>query len=219
MNPVANTAVFIGLTSEFSRTLQRRVAFKSLFIAFFIILVFSLLGKAIFEIFGISLPALRITGGILVFLVGFHMLTGHKSKVTHPHAMTKSETGSDLNSDLNTTMDSRPDAEVYSDTAESAEDIIFSPLAIPILAGPGTIATAMNYAAAGTLLESFITVAAFFVICLITYICFINGNRLVHFVGDNGIKVISRLMGLILAVIGTQMLLQGVFDAINLFYQ
>ena len=70
MNPIANTAVFAGLTGDKSKAEQRHIATKALIITFVIILLFAALGKSIFDLFGITLPALRITGGILVFLVG-----------------------------------------------------------------------------------------------------------------------------------------------------
>jgi len=100
------------------------------------------------------------------------------------------------------------------DTVDADADIAISPLAVPILAGPGTIATAMNYSATGSWGKIIITMTSFSVLCLLTYICFIFGQRLVQLIGDNGINIVTRLMGLILAIIGTQMFLEGVFGAI-----
>ena len=74
MNPIANTAAFAGLTGNMDKSQQVQVATKALIITFVVIALFSVLGQMIFNLFGISLPALRITGGILVFLVGYHML-------------------------------------------------------------------------------------------------------------------------------------------------
>ena len=71
MNPVANTPVFLGLTADDSPEIRRAVARKALLLSFIIILVFCAAGKLIFDLFGITLPAFRITGGLLVFLVGF----------------------------------------------------------------------------------------------------------------------------------------------------
>lgn len=191
MNPVANTPVFLGLTADDDAATRRQVATRALVASALIIIVFCAAGKYIFTIFGITLPAFRITGGILVGLVGFHMLNGgESSSVQHP-------------SD--------------SDTAQShnaALDIAISPLAMPILAGPGTIATAMNYASTGTVSEFVITVSAFLALCVITWVFFVSGERLVKFIGDNGVKVITRLMGLILAVIGVQMLIVGIGGAV-----
>lgn len=182
MNPIANTAVFVGLTGGEPAQQQKKVAFKALIISFSIIVVFALFGKTIFHLFGITLPALRITGGILVFLIGYQMLHGKSSDMHKPQH--------------------------HEDT-----DIAISPLAVPILAGPGTIATAMNYSAAGGWLEIAITILTFGALCLVTYICFIFGQKIIRQIGANGLSIVTRLMGLILAVIGTQMLITGVLTA------
>ncbi len=81
MNPIANTAVFIGLVGHKEKPLRVKIARKSVVLSFCIIVAFSVLGKLIFNLFGITLPALRITGGILVFLIGYHMLQGSGSKL------------------------------------------------------------------------------------------------------------------------------------------
>lgn len=184
MNPVANTAVFIGLTGEEDRSEQIRVARKALLLSFAIVVLFAILGKAIFELFGISLPALRITGGILIFIIGYHMLHGEGSKLHKPHD-------------------------------ETDVDISVSPLAVPVLAGPGTIASAMNFSASGRWAEIVITISMFSLLCVITFISFVFGQRLVSIVGKSGLSIITRLMGLILAVIGVQMLMTGVMNMVH----
>ncbi|NCF18964.1 MAG: NAAT family transporter [Haliea sp.] len=194
MNPIANTPVFLGLTAGDDAATRRRVATRALFASALIIIVFCAAGKFIFTMFGITLPAFRITGGILVGLVGFHMLQGgENSSVQHP-------SDEDTESSL-----------------QAALDKAISPLAMPILAGPGTIATAMNYASAGTVTEFVVTVSAFVTLCVITWVFFVSGERLVAFIGDNGVKVITRLMGLILAVIGVQMLISGIGGAVSAY--
>ena len=184
MNPIANTTVFAGLTGSMGKPEQTKIAVKSLIITFIIILLFSVLGKSIFHLFGITLPALRITGGILVFLVGYHMLQGNNSKL---HTAQESN-------DL---------------------DVAVSPLAVPLLAGPGTIATAMNYSAAGGWGEITVTVLAFAALCLITFLCFIFSSNIISAIGENGLSIVTRLMGLILSVIGVQMVIVGIQTAIH----
>ena len=194
MNPVANTPVFLGLTADDDAQTRRRVAAKALLVSAVIIVIFCAAGKLIFTLFGITLPAFRITGGILVAVVGFHMLQGGgHSSVQHP---------SDEDKDK---------------SVDAALDVAITPLAMPILAGPGTIATAMNYASAGDVTQFVITVSAFIILCGISYLFFISGERLVRYIGDNGVKVITRLMGLILAVIGVQMLVDGIGGAVTQF--
>lgn len=191
MNPIANTPIFLGLTADDTPAIRKQVAMKALITAFGIILVFCLLGKLIFSLFGITLPAFRITGGLLVALIGYNMLHGEQSKVHH--------SGS-VDQNLST---------------QAELSVAVTPLAIPILAGPGTIATAMNFASTGGIDAMVVTIAAFAALCLITYGFFIFGQRLVAFLGENGLGVITRIMGLILAVIGVQMLIDGVAGAIK----
>lgn len=194
MNPVANTPVFLGLTADDDAATRRKIAAKALLVSAIIIVVFCAAGKLIFDLFGITLPAFRVAGGILVALVGFNMLHGGgHSSVQHP-------SGEDKEKSLDAKL-----------------EVAITPLAMPILAGPGTIATAMNYASAGTVIEFMDTVAAFFVLCAITYVFFVSGERFVKYIGNNGVKVITRLMGLILAVIGVQMLIDGVGGAVTAF--
>ncbi len=193
MNPIANTPIFIGLTADDDSKTKKKIALKSLLLAFVIVVVCCIAGKIIFELFGLTLAALRIAGGILVFLIGFNMLHGEQSDIHSPSEEDKQK------------------------SLEAKLGVAVSPLAIPILAGPGTIATAMNYSAQGGFLYTIITISAFAILCFITYIFFISGEKLIKFIGESAIKVINRIMGLILAVIGTQMLIQGIYGAIKAF--
>ena len=186
MNPIANTSIFIGLTDGDDAATQKTVARQSLLLTFIIIAVVSVGGKLIFDLFGITLPAFRITGGILIFLIGLHMLQGASSSVHKPS-----------------------DADVRG-SREARLAVAVSPLAIPILAGPGTIATAMNFASGQGIEAILVTLGAFAVLCLITYFCFLSGERMMKYLGQNGINAITRLMGLILATIGTQMVISGI---------
>ncbi len=186
MNPVANTPIFLGLTEGEPLKEKKKIAYFAVLIAFVIVFLFSILGKIIFEVFGISLWAFKITGGIIVFIIGFQMLHGEHSRVHMPKKVNEGET---FESDLN---------------------IAISPLAMPILAGPGTISTAMNYSAKGNFIDMIITIVCFAILCVITYLFFISGEKLVKYLGEGAIKVITRLMGLILSVIGTQMVVDGI---------
>ena len=186
MNPIANVPIFLGLTADDDPQTTKAIALRALLVAFLIIVLFSVAGKLIFELFGITLAAFRITGGLLVLLIGFHMLQGNQSSVHHIGTENRQK------------------------CREAALSIAISPLAMPILAGPGTIATAMSFSAYGGIAEMIVTIAAFAVLCVITYVLFIFGGKFVTFVGVGILGVITRLMGLILAVIGIQMVIEGV---------
>ncbi len=191
MNPIANAPLFLGLTEGLDTTTRRGVALRAVLLAFAIVSVFAILGREIFAVFGITLPAFRIAGGILVGLVGYHLLQGQESSV---HT---------------------PTAEDDARSRDAALGIAITPLALPILAGPGTIATAMNFTAESTLAELVRTMSALGVVCGLTWVAFAFGTSLVRFLGQNAIKVVTRLMGLILAVIGVQMLIAGITGAIE----
>ncbi|MEJ2422723.1 MAG: MarC family protein [Acidobacteriota bacterium] len=192
MNPIANVPIFLGLTADDNKQTAKTVAFRSVALAFLIVAVFCVFGKMIFEVFGITLAAFRITGGLLVLLIGFHMLQGNLSSV---HQL---------------------DEEGNQKSREARLGVAVSPLAIPILAGPGTIVTAMSFSAQGGLPAILITIAAFAVLCLITYVLFVFGEKFVAYIGAGALGTITRLMGLILAVIGMQMVIEGVRGAFTL---
>jgi len=194
MNPIANTPIFIGLTIDDDDETRRRVAARALLLAFAIIIVFCVAGNAIFQMFSISLPAFRVTGGILVFLIGFHMLQGDHSPVQSAKGMP-------------------------GDTSEeSALGVAVSPLAMPILAGPGTIAQAMSFSAGDDAMRILVTIGAFGLLCLLTYVVFVSGRRLLAALGTEAVSVITRMMGLLLAVIGMQMLIDGMGGAIDAYH-
>jgi multiple antibiotic resistance protein len=185
MNPIPNTATFIGITSGDDRATKKAVAAKSLLLAFAIIAVVSVAGSLIFKMFGITLASLRITGGIVVFVIGYNMLHGSGAAVQSPAK------------------------EDIASSREAQLSVAVSPLAVPILAGPGTIATAMSFGSGGWL-HIAVSLAAFAVICLVTYLCFIWSDNLVAYLGQNGLNVMTRLMGLIVASIGVGMFLTGI---------
>lgn len=185
-NPISNMTVFLSLTQGADERTKRDINKRANIIAFIIVVVFVLLGKYIFELFNISIPAFKITGGILIFYIGFEMLQSKKSNVKNIK-------------------------DVHID-----ENIAVSPLAIPILAGPGTIVTAMNFVANVTPFQVFLVIAIFGSMSLLTYITFRLSKYIVKVVGYNVISVIGKIMGLIIAIIGTGMIIEGIKLSFNL---
>lgn len=182
MNPIANTPIFLGLVDGESKQQKKKIARTASITAFIIVVAFILAGKYIFELFGITIPAFKITGGILIFYVGFEMLMSKKSKI-HGHHL---------------------------EAEEDKSGIAISPLAIPILAGPGTIVTAMNYVTDATYTHIGIVVFVVALMIFLTYLAFTLSDLIVKKVGENLISVIGKLMGLILAIIGTGMVTEGI---------
>jgi len=136
--------------------------------------------------FGITIPAFKIAGGILIFYVGFEMLMSKKSSI---HS---------------------------TDNENQDDSVAISPLAIPILAGPGTIVTAMNYVAGADYIHIGIVLAVFTLMIFLTWLAFTYSEVLIRKLGGNIITVIGKLMGLILAIIGTDMIIDGVKLAFNI---
>ncbi len=188
-NPISNMTFFVSLTQGIDKKTKRVINKRANLTAFFIVAFFVLLGKYIFELFNISIPAFKITGGILIFFIGFEMLQSKKSNV-------------------------KSIKNVHTD-----EDIAISPLAIPILAGPGTIVTAMNFVSNVSPLQIFLVIAIFGSMSLLTYFTFRLSDFIVKIVGHNVISVIGKIMGLIIAIIGTGMIIQGIKIAFNLIAQ
>ncbi len=185
MNPIANTPIFLGLVEGETEENKKRIARTGTITAFIIVTSFAIAGKYIFELFGITIPAFKVTGGILIFYVGFEMLMSQKSKIHHTNT-------------------------------ENNNNLAISPLAIPILAGPGTIVAAMNSVTDADYLHIGIVITLFALLVLITYLAFIFSEKIVEKIGNNLIAVIGKLMGLILAIIGIGMIIEGIKLAFNL---
>jgi multiple antibiotic resistance protein len=180
MNPIANTPIFLGLVEGEDSESKKKIARTASITAFLIVISFIIAGKYIFELFGITIPAFKITGGILIFYVGFEMLMSQKSKIHN------------------------------NNNSEEKSSIAISPLAIPILAGPGTIVTAMNNVTNASFVHIGIVIAVFALMIFLTYQAFSLSDLIIRIVGANLISVIGKLMGLILTIMGTGMVTEGI---------
>ncbi|RAJ10753.1 multiple antibiotic resistance protein [Chitinophaga skermanii] len=185
VNPISNIPVFINLTAYMNDERRKQIAFRACLIAFCIIVVFSVAGKFIFYVFGITLAALRVTGGILVFVIGYQMIMGN---------------------DNNTNVNKGVKDDVQPDQGIS---MAITPLAMPLMAGPGTITTAMSFSASKNITHLVMVILIYGLLALIAYACFLSGKRIVKLIGENSMLVITKMMGLILSVIGVQMFAQG----------
>ena len=183
MNPISNLPAYMALVADDSQKISRKIAFKSLLIAFIIITVFIFSGELIFKVFGITIDSFRIAGGILVAVIGYHMINGNHSP---------SYKGMEQQSGNSDPM-----------------SIAISPLAMPLFAGPGTITTALSLANGG-LQNQMITVLAFALLCVITYLLLRSAKQIAGFLGENLMKIITKMMGLLLFSIGIQMIIVSV---------
>ena len=188
MNPISNLPAYMALVADDSQKISRKIAFKSLLIAFIIVTVFVFSGDLIFKVFGITIVSFRIAGGILVAVIGYHMINGNHSPSYK--GMEQQAVNSDPMS------------------------IAISPLAMPLFAGPGTITTALSLANGG-LRNQLITVVAFALLCVITYLLLRSAKQIAGFLGKNLMKIITKFMGILLFSIGIQMIITSVQSLIK----
>ncbi|TKG96336.1 NAAT family transporter [Puteibacter caeruleilacunae] len=186
MNPFANIPIFMGLAAEESVNEQKRIARKAVVTAFIIGAAFILFGSYIFQFFHLTIPGFKIAGGVLLFYVGFEMLQSHASNI---HSAHKHATD---------------------------DGIAVSPLAIPILAGPGTIVTVMNASERVSFVHMVIVVLCYVLVLLLNYLAFVNSDNLTRIMGDGIIKVIGKVMGLVLTIIGVNMVIEGIKIGFNM---
>ncbi|SFF16815.1 multiple antibiotic resistance protein [Bacillus sp. OV194] len=186
MNPLGNIPIFMSLTSGYSLKEKHRTARKAVIISFIILTVFLLLGNLIFSFFGITIHAFRVAGGILIFGIAYNLLHAKTSKAQSLHHQEQKE-------------------------AELKDDISITPLALPIIAGPGTIASVMAHTSSHSLENLGSVFISYILVLAATFILFFYSTSIITKLGENGLNVISRLMGLILAVMAIQMIAEGAY--------
>ncbi len=193
VNPVGNISFFVTLTEGYSRRERNAVIRKTTLVAGGILALFAILGNYIFHLFSITIPAFRIAGGMLLLTIAFSMLQGShpKSKVTDRDK----------------------------EEALQREAVGIVPLGIPMFAGPGSITTVMIYisdATSGTMTNWTMIFAVFLgilVTMVIGYVLLYYGEVLFQKMGRMGALAFSRIMGLILAAMAVQFMIEGIKGA------
>lgn len=186
--------IFISLTANYSEPFQKKMAFKAPLTAFVILLIFSLTGNSILKSFGLSLPAFKIAGGILLLLLSIEMV------VAKPEPQMKSTN----------------DAE--KEENERRNDISVFPLAIPLLAGPAaiTILILLMKEYEGQLLNQFMIILALFLNMLLCWLAFKYATFIARFLGHSGINVLTRIFGILLTALACQFFIDGISEAFHL---
>ena len=181
-NPLGTMPVFLTMTSGMDEQQRAAIVKRATIISFIILVAFTLAGQFLFKFFGISTNGFRIAAGIIILKIGYDML---QARISHTKLR---------------------DEEVKT----YAEDISITPLAIPLLCGPGAIANGimlMDEATTWTLRGILIGSIAF--IYVLTYFVLRASTRLVKIIGETGNNVMMRLMGLILMVIAVECFFSG----------
>ena len=181
-NPLGTMPVFLTMTNGMSDDERKTIVRRATIVSFITLMVFTFSGQFLFKFFGISTNGFRIAGGIIIFTIGFDMLQARYSK-----AELKDE-----------------EVKTY------VNDISITPLAIPMLCGPGAIANGiMLMEDANTLIKKILLVSVIASVYFITFLILRASTRLNKYMGETGNNVMMRLMGLILMVIAVECFVSG----------
>jgi multiple antibiotic resistance protein len=187
VDPVAAIPTYLVITQQETPPERRRTARRACIAMTALLVVFAATGTMLFHAFGITLPAFRTAGGLILWFVAMDMLHGER----------RTQEGRD---------------EVYE--GQIKEDVALTPLAIPMLAGPGAISTAIVLAGqARGVGQSAVVYLSIVLTGLISYFSLRLGEPLLGRLGKTGIRVVTRIMGLILAAVAVQFVFSGVREA------
>ncbi|HDR72353.1 MAG TPA: NAAT family transporter [Methanoculleus sp.] len=193
VNPLGATLIYVAITEDMEYPTKLMVAKESCRIALLVLLIFALAGTWILTVFGITLEAFRIAGGILLFGIAMEMVYAKTSRTK----MTATEKYESID----------------------AEDVSVMPMAIPIIAGPGSITTVVvltNEALHFSIPAVGLVIGAVAITILITYLLLVNAESIVARIGQREYRVINRLMGILLMAIAVQFVLNGLSSAFPL---
>ncbi len=183
MNPLGTVPVFVGLTKEKTRKEIINIAFYASLNVFIILLISFFLGKYLLIFFGISIQSLKIAGGMIITTSGFALLNGTFSK----HKGMKKAVNED---------------------ASLRSDITLTPLAIPMLAGPGCISLLITYYQEyNSISEMLILTSAMLTISVVIFFILRSSNLIVKYMGASGLNALSRIIGFIVIAIGVENIL------------
>ena len=191
IDPPGCAPIFATLTKGTSRAHQRNMAFKSVGIAAFILIGFAYVGEWLFAKLGISLDALRISGGIMLFIIGLNMVFEKRTE-------TREDRADELLEEI-----------------EDPEDISVFPMGIPMIAGPGTMATLLILMSnAPSRAGQLAILAALVLTLLITLVTFLIAGPLMKLMGKSFTDVLTRVLGVLLCTLASQFVLDGIKGAL-----
>lgn len=202
-NPLTTVALFLGLAGNMNNEERNKQSLMASLYVFIILMVAWYAGQVVMSTFGISIPGLRIAGGLIVAFIGFRMLFPQQKSHDSMEAKIKSEELVD----------------------EPSANIAFVPLAMPSTAGPGTIAMLISTASTvkhGVDFSHWVVMIAppiiFALVGIILWACLRSSGAIMRLVGKGGIEAISRLMGFLLVCMGVQFIINGVLEIITTYH-
>src|SRR6202042_2744020 len=187
VDPFAALPAFLAITEGVDRKRQQRMARRGALTCLIVLMTFALAGKLIFRMFGITLPAFEIAGGVILLLIGLDMLEAKRSA----------------------TQESSEEAH----EAASKEDAGIVPLGIPMLAGPGAITSVMVLVGqAQNKWQMVAILGSIFITAVVCYLVLGNSDKVARALGDTGIRILVRIMGLLLVALAVQYFVNGMAD-------
>jgi multiple antibiotic resistance protein len=190
VDPIAAVPTYLVITPGETPAAHRRIARRACVAMTALLILFAAAGGLLFQMFGITLPAFRIAGGLILWFVAMDMLRGERRTQEGQEEVLEGQT---------------------------KEDVAITPLAIPILAGPGAISTVIVLSSqARNPAETFVVYGAIVVTGIISFVVLRLGEPLLRKLGKTGIRVLTRIMGLILAAIAVQFVLSGIKEAFGI---
>lgn len=191
-NPIGAIAIFIGLLGGRSLEEQHKEAIKAMFAIGIILLVVTWSGDLILRAFGISPSAFEVGGALVIILLGLSMLNAHKENKPSPY------------------VDKKQSPDVH-EHVKKADSIAIIPLSLPLVAGPGAITTLIIHlnSMGGQVIDKVFTSVVCIVIAVLFGIGFYASRYIHKILGDSGIKIATRIMGLILVAIAFSMMQHG----------
>ncbi len=182
INPLGVMPVFLTMTAELNQRERTATARKAIIIAFITLLLFAFSGQLLFDFLGISVNGFRIAGGIIFFIIGLDMLQAR----------------------IGNTKLGKDEIKRYVD------DISVTPLAIPMICGPGAITNSIVLMEdAGSIDLVIALVVSILLVCVLTFLILVGASKIIRFLGETGNKVLMRLMGLIVMVIAVEFFFSG----------
>ena len=191
LNPIGTVPIFVGLTQDYTQKERSKASMWTAINVFIILIISYFVGQYVLEFFGITITALRIAGGIIIASSGFSLLNGKFSK--------------------NRGINKQVEQEV-----QSRNDIALTPLAMPMLAGPGSISLLIAfYQEHHTANEILISSAAIGVVAIIIFVILHSAHYLSKILGSSGIVAISRIIGFLTIAIGIQYIISSVLSIVR----
>ena len=188
VDPIMNIPFFVSVLERTDIEEYRLIVRKAIVVAAIILILFTYFGNLIFKLLGIKMYSFQIAGGILLFIISLEMLFGRRTR---------------------TKVNEREEK-------EWREDIAITPLAVPLLTGPGAITTGIVlYSNAKAVEQKILLILAIILVFSIAYVILVNSKRIFEIIGASGNRVISRIMGILLAAISIQLIVDGIMDVIK----